>query len=98
MKPKTLIRDSVAIESWHASQALGGGLSLGEGQVRTILRIDHVYEWVEKGKTHYRTYATLTDGEECVGYGRDFAPNDKVEVFLHYGQIKMRKSNKVIKE
>lgn len=59
---------------------------------RTILKIDHVYEWVEKDKTHFRTYATLTDGEEVQGYGKDFEKGMRVEVFLHYGQIKMRKT------
>lgn len=37
------------------------------------------------------TTALLTDGEECVGFGDNFRPQDLVEVFLHKGVIKMKK-------
>jgi hypothetical protein len=56
-----------------------------------ILSIDHVYEWVEGKKTHYRTYATMTDGDTLQGYGKDFKVGDSVQRFFHYGIGKMRK-------
>lgn len=42
-------------------------------------------------KEYWRTYALLDDGTEATGYGKDFNLNDKVEVFYHWGVIKMRK-------
>ena len=59
----------------------------------TILRIDRVFEWQDaSGKTHYRTYATMTDGDELAGYGKDYQVGDKVERFYHREVGKMRKS------
>lgn len=45
----------------------------------------------KNGKAYWRTHAVLDDGTEAVGFGKDFDLEDKVEVFYHYGQVKMRK-------
>lgn len=42
-------------------------------------------------KEYWRTHAILEDGTECVGFSKDFKVGDEVEVFFHYGQVKMRK-------
>lgn len=55
-----------------------------------ILKIEGVMSWKSKGKLHHRTYVVLDDGEEAVGYGKDFQVNNKVERFFHKGQIKVR--------
>lgn len=60
--------------------------------MRTIIEIEGVEEKVDtKGNTYWLTYAILDDGEEVIGYGKDFDLGDKVEVFFHFGKIKMRK-------
>lgn len=60
--------------------------------MRKIIKIEHVEQREDKnGKTFWRTYAVVDDGTECVGWGKDFDLGDMVEVFLHYGVIKMRK-------
>jgi len=46
----------------------------------------------KKGDEYHLTHALLDDGTEAIGYGTDFVPTDKVEVFFHYNKIKMRKS------
>lgn len=61
----------------------------------TILKILHIERKLDKqGKEYYRTHALLSDGTVCIGYGKDFAPKDKVEYFYHiqYDQLKMRKT------
>lgn len=60
--------------------------------MRKIIKIDFVQELRDKqNKRYFRTYAVLDDGTEAVGFGKDFDLGDKVQVFLHYGVIKMRK-------
>lgn len=63
--------------------------------MRTIIRIDHVEkkENTQTGEPYYKTYATLDDGTEAEGFGKDFDIQEKVEVFFHYGQIKMKKKS-----
>lgn len=62
--------------------------------MRTILSIDHTQKRTAKdGRKYALTYATLDDGGEAEGFGLSFKPGDKVEVFFHYGKIKMRKSD-----
>lgn len=62
--------------------------------VRKILEI----LWIDRkeskaGKTYWKTTALLDDGTEATGFGKEFKMEDPVEVFFHYGQIKMRKRN-----
>lgn len=60
--------------------------------MRTIIKIEHVEQFEAKdGKKHWRTYALLDDGTEAVGYGKDYDLDNLVEVFFHYGQVKMRR-------
>lgn len=64
--------------------------------MRTIIRIDHVESRTDtKNKTYWRTHATLDDGTEAIGFGKDFDLKDKVEAFFDekWGVIKMRKPN-----
>lgn len=55
--------------------------------------------WVErkeskKSETYWKTTALLDDGTEAQGYGREFKVDDPVEVFFHYGQVKMQHGGK----
>jgi hypothetical protein len=61
--------------------------------MRTILKIEGVEEFHKNTEVHYRTYAILDDGTECVGYGPEFEEGDLVEVWFEekYNAIKMRK-------
>lgn len=68
--------------------------------MRTILRIDHIEEKTNaKGDIYHRTHATLEDGEECVGFGKDFKVGDLVMVFYDdkWGLCKMMKKKSVDK-
>lgn len=58
--------------------------------MRTILAILFVEVKHKDEKPYYLTHALVDDGTECIGYGRNFKLNDSVEVFLHWGKIKMR--------
>lgn len=52
--------------------------------------------WVERrtnkttGKPYKRTTALLDDGTEAIGFGDEFRVGSQVEVFFHYGVVKMR--------
>jgi len=60
--------------------------------MREIISIDHIEKKVSKKGVKYAiTHALLDDGTEAAGYGLDFKVGDKVEVFFHWGIIKMRK-------
>lgn len=60
--------------------------------MRTIIKVEHVEEKQDKeGNLYWRTHAVLDDGTEAIGYGKDFDLEDKVEVFYHWEQTKMRK-------
>lgn len=61
--------------------------------MRTIIRIEHIESKRAKmsRKLYWRTYAVLDDGTEAIGYGKGFDLGDEVEVFFHWGQVKMRK-------
>ena len=63
--------------------------------MRTIISIEHVEkkENTQTGEPYYRTHALLDDGTEAIGFGKDFDIQEKVEVFFHYGQIKMKKKS-----
>lgn len=59
--------------------------------MRTILEI----LWIDRrkskaGDSYFKTMALLDDGTEAEGYGREFKVSDPVEVFYHWGQIKMK--------
>lgn len=61
--------------------------------MRTITEIESVEKRTTQKtkKSYWKTYAILDDGTEASGYGKDFDLGDKVEVFYHYEQVKMRK-------
>ena len=46
-----------------------------------------------KGNLYYRTHAVLEDGDECVGFGKDFKIGDLVERFYDHAHdvTKMQK-------
>lgn len=62
--------------------------------MRKIIKIEHVEKrrGLINKEPYWRTHALLDDGTQAVGYGKDFDLGDKVEVFYHWGQIKMRKT------
>lgn len=61
--------------------------------MRTIIKIIGVESrhTIKGNEGYWRTHALLDDGTEAVGFGKDFNKGDEVEVFYHFGQIKMRK-------
>lgn len=59
--------------------------------MRTILKILYIEKRADKNdKPYARTTALLDDGTEATGFGNRFKVGDKVEVFYHYGTVKMR--------
>ena len=63
--------------------------------MRNIISIDHIESKVSKaGEDYHITHATLDDGSEARGFGRDFETGDKVEVFFHREQVKMKKPDR----
>lgn len=65
--------------------------------MRTIIKINHLKSWTKDGKTHWKTYATLDDGSEVSGYGKDYEVGDRVES-LHdkkWDEHKMQKPRKM---
>lgn len=61
--------------------------------MRRIIEIEGVERKINKvtRKPYWITHAIVDDGTPCQGYGKDFDLDDKVEVFYHWGKIKMRK-------
>lgn len=67
--------------------------------MRTIIKIIGVerkklIKSAPKAQDYWKTYALLDDGTEAIGYGKNYKVGDEVEVFFHWGQIKMQKGRK----
>lgn len=62
-----------------------------------IIRILRREKRVNKGNEYYRTHALLDDGQEAVGFGKDFVVGDKVGYWYddRYQLCKMKKVDNV---
>lgn len=60
-------------------------------KINKILRVENRHTQV--GNKPYKvTVAQMEDGSEATGYGDDFKAGDRVELFFHRNQIKIKKT------